>query len=76
MPSATILSTYQHSIPFKLVFIKQVDFSENLTRRVDLVYNIDVYEQEVRYRLQDIKKYIEKAKIKRKFKFDSALKWN
>lgn len=72
----TTPSTYHNYTPFELVFAKQADLPENLTRRIDPVYNIDAYEQEIRYRLQvahqRAREYLEKAKIERKSKFDSC----
>lgn len=71
----TTPSTYHNYTPFELVFGKRANLSELFTEsRIDPLYNIDAYDQEVRYRLQLAHKrtraYLERAKRQRKEHFD------
>jgi len=71
----TTPSTYHNYTPFELVFAKKADIPEMLNgSRVDPLYNIDAYDQEVRFRLQlaqkSAREYLEKAKRDRKVQAD------
>lgn len=75
----TTPSTYHNYTPFELVFGRKVNIPENLTGScVDPLYNIDAYDQEIRYRLQSAhkraKEYLEKAKRSRKILCDRKSK--
>lgn len=69
----TTPSSYHNYAPFELVFGKKPDLSVS-TNSIDPVYNIDLYYQEIRYRLQiahnKCQKLIEKIKNERKSDYD------
>jgi len=70
----TTPSTYHEFTPFELVFGKQVNIPDNLITNIDPIYNIDSYDQEIRYRLQSAqsraKQFLDKVKEERKIQYD------
>lgn len=67
----TTPSTYHSYTPFELVFGRKIPAPEEFTKnRLDPLYNIDSYEQELKYRLQVAHKrareFLEKEKARRK----------
>lgn len=75
----TTPSSYHNFTPFELIFGKKTKLPEALLgSRVQPLYNLDAYDQELRYRLQlahkQAGKYLEQAKLKRKQKYDEQAK--
>lgn len=71
----TTPNTYHDYTPFELVFAKRAELPKLFDgTRVDPLYNIDAYDQEMRFRLQiaqnRAKQYLEKAKVARKLRYD------
>jgi RNase H-like domain found in reverse transcriptase/Reverse transcriptase (RNA-dependent DNA polymerase)/Integrase zinc binding domain/Retroviral aspartyl protease len=74
----TTPSVYHDYTPFELVFAKKVTLPDNFRKmHVDPLYNLDAYDQEIRFRLQVAQKraheFIESAKKQRKIKFDNKI---
>lgn len=71
----TTPSSYHNYTPFELIFGKKIDLDTIAGSQVDPLYNIDAYDQEVRYRLQlahnRAKSYLVKAKTTRKVLYDA-----
>lgn len=75
----TTPSSYHNYTPFELIYARKAEIPEMLLgTKVDPVYNIDAFYQEVRYRLQvahkRAKEYILKAKENRKRDYDKQAK--
>lgn len=71
----TTPTSYHNYTPYELVFGKKSNLPETfLNSKVDPLYNIEAYEQEIRYRLQvaqaTAKRWLEKAKALRKSVYD------
>lgn len=64
--------TYHNYTPYELVFARRANLSSDIfcDNRVDPLYSIEAYDQEIRFRLQfaqnRARNYLESAKIKRK----------
>lgn len=73
----TTPSTYHDYTPYELVFGKKVELPSTITTKVDPIYNIDAYENEIKYRLQvshkRAKDYLDKVKMKRKIEYDKSI---